>query len=117
MARWQALDHGPHHKHRQVKRRALDLPEIVIAMEVGHVIEPLAQLDEGIHLTLGDLDVGVGLPRAVHNQQASLQSFGIVDRRGFAISLGISLRRRHKDLLEPRDVESWQRLGTRSEPM
>jgi hypothetical protein len=31
--------------------------------------------------------------------------------------LGISLRRRHKDLLEPRDVESWQRLGTRSEPM
>jgi hypothetical protein len=77
----QVLEQVAGHQHAQMERRTPALAESVIAVGIGHIVEALAQLDEAVHQSLGDLEVRVGLPGAVDDQQVSLQSLGEVDRR------------------------------------
>ena len=106
----------PRHEHAQVHRRAAAFAEPVITLGIRHVVEPLAQFDQAIHQSFGDLQMGVGFTRAVDDQQVSPQTFGEVDRRGPAVSVRIRLGGLHVDLLEPRIVELRLRLGATAIP-
>ena len=67
--RWKVFEQIPRHEHTQVHRGAAAFAEPVISLRIRHVVEPLAEFDQAIDQSFGDLQVRVGLPRAVDDQQ------------------------------------------------
>ena len=112
----QVFDQIPHHEHAQVHRRSPAFAEPVVAVGIGHVVEPLSEFDEAIDQPFGDLDVRVGLACPVNDQEVSLQALGKVDGGRPTVSIRIRLAGLHVDLLEPRIVEMGLRLGRDGDP-
>ena len=76
-------------------RKCSDVPSPSLipwsAVWVGHIIKLLPQRDEAINQSLGDLQMGIGLCRAMDDQEVSFEAFGKIDRSGSAVPLGVLL--------------------------
>ena len=74
------------HVHSQMQRCTFPPADTMVTVGVGHVIKRFAQFDEAIHQSFHDLEMGIGLARAVNDQQVSLEAIGKVDGSRFAVA-------------------------------
>src|SRR3989441_2392415 len=102
------LHQVPGEQRVDVERRATALADAMRAIRVRHEVEGLVQRDQAIHQTFRALVMHVVVAGAVHHQEASLESLGLIDRRGTLVARAVrrALQETHVALLIDRVIET-----------
>src|SRR5437870_5605876 len=98
----------PGEQRVDVERGATALADAMRAIRVRHEVEGLVQRDQAIHQTFRALVMHVVVAGAVHHQEASLESLGLIDRRGTLVARAVrrALQETHVALLINRVIET-----------
>src|SRR6266566_2198607 len=88
------------------------------AIGICHEVEWLAELDQAVHQAFCALVMHVVIAGAVHDQQATLESLGLIDRRRTVVARAVRRRvqETHIALLVNRVIESLVRHGGHGHP-
>src|SRR6266566_9900769 len=107
-ARGQMLHQVPGEQREDVQRRPTALADAMRAIGIRHEVEWLAELDQAVHQAFCALVMHVVIAEAVHDQQAPLQSLGLIDRRRTVVARAVRgrVQETHIALLVNRVVEA-----------
>src|SRR5206468_8186643 len=107
------LEQIPGEQRENVQRRAAALADAMRAIGICHEVERLVERDQAVHQPFRALVMHVVVAGAMHDQQASLEPLGLIDRRGTLVTRAVRRagQEPHVALLINRVVETLIRDG------